>query len=82
MWKAKLLAVNYNADQETGKVVLSVELFHTDGRTTTRDYIIWVDELTSISLSSLRIQVDEDVARLGKIDSILSTLNDKVGQVL
>lgn len=82
MWKAKLLAVTYNPDQETGRVVMSCQLFHTDGRSTTKEYILWVDELGSISLSSIRTQVDADVDRLEKIDSILETLNGKIGQVL
>ena len=82
MWKARLLNVYYNLDEEVGRVKLTCNLFHTDGRNVTNEYIIWVDELGSISLSNLKTQIDADISRLDKIDDILETLNNKVGQVL
>jgi hypothetical protein len=82
MWQAKLLSVNYDLTKEVGRVVLSVNLFHESGQNVNKDYIIWVDSLETVSLSTIKTLIDADLARLEKLTQIIIALNSKIGLVI
>jgi hypothetical protein len=82
MWQAKLLEVIYDLNKAVDGVKMSVELFHSDGRTASKIYTLWVDELSEINLTSIKAQVQADLDRLAKLDYIITSLSSKIGKVM
>lgn len=82
MWQARLLSVNINLDKTVDALRFSVEFFHTDARKTTKEYIIYLDELETVSLPAIRAQVQVDLDRLAKLDQVRTALESRIGQII
>jgi hypothetical protein len=82
MWQAKLINVIDNLEKTVDALKLEVDLFHADGRKITKTYIIYLDELTEVSLTSLKAQIQVDLDRLTKLDQVKTALVSKIGKVM
>lgn len=82
MWQARLISAVHELEKTVDCVRMTVDLFHTDGRTKRKEYLLWVDEIETVSLVSLKAKVQVDIDRLTKLDTILSALNTKIGVVI
>jgi hypothetical protein len=81
MWQGKLAEVTYDLNKTVDTIKLTVEL--TDGtRTTTKEYLIYIDELSEVTASSLKAKIQLDIDRLDKMDKIYNLLLSKIGKVL
>ena len=81
MWQAKLLSVETNLDKTVDTVAMTVDLFNDDGRTTTKKYLLYLDEMETISLTTIKEKVVADLARLEKLDTVRTALESKIGKV-
>lgn len=82
MWQAKLLSINSDLEKTVDALKMGIEFFHTDGRKTTKIYILYLDELADITLASLKAKVEADLNRLIKLDQVIAALTGKIGQVI
>lgn len=82
MWQAKLVSVDYNLGKETGVIELLVEFSHTDTRRTSRKYVVYLDDLQTITLDSLKKDIVIDLARLNKLDQVYTFLSSKIGKTI
>ena len=82
MWQAKLLEVIYDLEKAVDGVKMSVEFFHADGRKAQKTYNIWVDEIAEVNLTNIKSQVQADLDRLTKLDSIVNSLSSKIGKTM
>lgn len=81
-WQARLTSVDVNLDKTVDALKFSVNFFETDGRNTDKTYIIYLDELETVSLTTLRAQVQADLDRLTKLDQVRAALESRIGQVI
>ena len=81
MWQAKLVEVVYDLNKTVDTIKMVVELFN-DTRITTKEYLVYLDELTEVSLSSLKAKVQADLDRLEKLDQVYTALSAKIGKVI
>lgn len=80
MWKARLEEVNYDFTKTNERFEMVVRFFHTDTRTYMKTYIIQLDELPDVSLATFKSYVDIDLARINKLETILTNLSTKIGR--
>ena len=81
-WQAKLISVDIDLDKTVDALKMLVELFHEDLRTTTKTYIIYIDEVATVSLVALKVEVQADLDRLTKLDQIRTALEAKIGMII
>jgi uncharacterized protein Veg len=81
-WSAKLTSVNTSLEKTVDSLSFTVEFSETDGRKTTKTYILYLDELADTNLLTLKAKVDEDKARLTKLDDIRVKLEAQLGKVI
>lgn len=81
-WQARLTSVNVNLDKTVDALKMTVEFFHEDERKTTKTYIIYLDELETVSLPALRAQVQADIDRLIKLDQVKTALESRIGTII
>lgn len=81
MWKAKLINVTYELDKTVDALKMTIELFD-DTRSTEKSYIIYLDELSEVSLASLKAIVKADLDRLEKLDLVYGALSARIGLVI
>ena len=81
-WTATLQEVNANLDKRIDGLEFTVEFNSDDARSISKTYIIWSDELADTNLTTLKAKVDEDLARLVKLDDMITKLEAKIGQTI
>jgi hypothetical protein len=83
MWKAKLINVVEDVSKRTDGLIMTVELFDdATTRKTTKEYLLWVNDFTTIDLASIKAVVQKDLDTLNKVDQVKTALQAKIGLVI
>jgi len=76
------MSVESNLEKTVDSIKISVELFHEDKRKTTKEYILYLDDMETVNLETIKGSIVKDLERLEKLDTVKNALTSKIGLVI